>query len=1087
MRSAARSAARVGRGRFGSGNAQASVVKLWSVVFGSAVAGDPLVIGASDIVLFDMPTTPAYGSVLNLGRVNVTRAFSTELKTDQLQIQNGGVYWAGDATDLFPSTLSHKITLTGSRSIESAGNLATGATATMSFNKAITTSMGGELTLMAQRPAVTIVKLAATAGIGATSLTLDVPVTWKAGDQLHLASTDFFRSWPQSNLGNPALSGQREETVTVTADVNNSVTVPVSALTYRHHGQKMYVVPPAFEDRAGTKLSYTYRATVAGDIFGVTAGGNYLGSRVLSSAAAGASQVVDNRCTVGHLTCAINIEGATGTDWTTHGYGGTTMVMGLASKQRLQGVGFNRVGKAGQLGQYPIHHHMRSYTPFGQAGSGTYLGDVDANYNFARGCVVRDSSNRGHTVHGTCGAEVSSSILVNTDTHCLFFENGSERRNVIDGNFVSRVNPIGYGKTPILLHDIRTNRSDRSFGPAGIWYTNPDQYLRNNIVMGGLIGIWNAFSSKYSTCDTLTGTRLGTGAIAFGSVQVQSGTAFSGTPETITLTATSATVFSRSGSISGALPAVTVGVADGNGPYIYTVTAGGAAFSVGDTFIFKTKNYFGCVGASRDVAVSPVELPILQHFNNECGCQGIRATMTTGSVFDELGTLAAFANTASRIGGDVTLHAADQAYFDKFEKMNIWKSFEQWYYNQAVKPDYDGWTMCGIGPGNAALGNVDSVSQAIEGVVHVGRFKRNLMSLATLDNEGHTPTGSLITAYGGGARIVDSILIPAPMGNLYGNPTLAIATPIGGISQLADYYNFAIQLVERGSTNNSLIGVEAGCPGFFNPPHWMLASQFGISTAIFDYSLQTDNLSKGNAGYRRLPSDGSYFGMAGSWVFNHPFLTYGTTGGVPATGYYNWSTLNGVILPATYEYYSLRVVGCTGVAIDDNAVYGINDAVPGYPVNYTRLQTDAVTPVTGGTWNTPKGGGHYHNMRSAAILQGGVVDTSWSRTDMPNLPKGLILEVVTMWSVDSNFLWSVDWNGPTAVSTINFGTRVFTARTSKADILANRTSNGYWVDAPNNKLWVNVYGNDGWSYPTDPDTGSVTTWSRSPYKLNINR
>ena len=201
MRSAARSAARVGRGRFGSGNAQASVVKLWSVVFGSALAGDPLVIAASDILLFDMATTPAYGSVTVYGRVNVSRALNTELKTDQMQIQNGGVYWAGDATDLYPATMSHRVTLTGSRSIESAGNLATGATATMSFNKAITTSMGGELTLMAQRPAVTIVKLAATAAIGATSLTLDVPVTWKAGDQLHLASTDFFRAWPQSNLG----------------------------------------------------------------------------------------------------------------------------------------------------------------------------------------------------------------------------------------------------------------------------------------------------------------------------------------------------------------------------------------------------------------------------------------------------------------------------------------------------------------------------------------------------------------------------------------------------------------------------------------------------------------------------------------------------------------------------------------------------------------------------------------------------------------------------------------------------------------------------------------------------------------------
>ena len=170
MRSAARSAARVGRGRFGSGPAQASVLKLWSVLFGAAVAGDNIVVGASDIVLFDMATTPAYGSVTVYGRVNVSRALNTELKTDRMEIQNGGVYWAGDGTDLFPATLAHKVTLTGARSLESAGNLAVGKDATFSANKAITTSMGGELTLMAQRPAVTIVKLAATAAIGATSL-----------------------------------------------------------------------------------------------------------------------------------------------------------------------------------------------------------------------------------------------------------------------------------------------------------------------------------------------------------------------------------------------------------------------------------------------------------------------------------------------------------------------------------------------------------------------------------------------------------------------------------------------------------------------------------------------------------------------------------------------------------------------------------------------------------------------------------------------------------------------------------------------------------------------------------------------------
>ena len=460
--------------------------------------------------------------------------------------------------------------------------------------------------------------------------------------------------------------------------------------------------------------------------------------------------------------------------------------------------------------------------------------------------------------------------------------------------------------------------------------------------------------------------------------------------------------------------------------------------------------------------------------------------MTVGNVLDELGTVQVVNNAEGKLGSDLTI-ANFQTYFDTFEKINAWKPFEEWYFNQVIKPKYKGWTTCGVGPGPAAHGNDDRQSQGIRGIVHIANFDGNLLCRRTLDNESFLSSGALMTAYGGGARISNSILIPAPFGNLVGQTNVSFLAPPGGVTQLTDYYNHAIQIVERNSTNNAVLGANAGVPGWFNIPHWMLLSQFGVSTTIYDYSLQTDNLSKGNAAYRRLPSDGGFFGMEGSWVFNHAFLTYGTTGGVAATGVGNWSTLNGLILPATYEYYSLRVTGVTGTAVDDNAVYGISNAVPGYPINYTRMQDDSVTPVSGGTWNTPAGGGHFHNMRSAAILQGGVVDTAWSRGDMPNLPKGLILEVVGMWSTDSNFLWSVDWDGATTVSTISFGTRSFSARTSKANILASRNSNGYWVDTAANKLWVNVYGNDGWAYPSDPDQGLVSTWSRSPYQLKINR
>ena len=331
---------------------------------------------------------------------------------------------------------------------------------------------------------------------------------------------------------------------------------------------------------------------------------------------------------------------------------------------------------------------------------------------------------------------------------------------------------------------------------------------------------------------------------------------------------------------------------------------------------------------------------------------------------------------------------------------------------------------------------------------------------------------------------------------MVGNTSLAFLGHSGGFSHQSDYYNYGIQMIERYNSNLAFLGANPGFPGFFDIPHFMLTdSAFNVPTSTFNYANQTAQRSKGNAGSRVLPSDGSYFGMAGTWVYNHPFFTYGTTGGVTAQGYGDWASLNGIILPAdTYFYYHLRVSGVTyagtSTALSDDYVYRY------FPVNYTHLQTDTITPVTGGTWNVPQGIGNaggsdinYPNMRSCAVRKGEAYDVAWSRSDMPNRPQGLIVEFFALWATDDNVLVSFDWDGATAVSTCYTTSRTFTARTSKADILANRGSNGYWVDTAANKLWVNIYGNAGQPRSTDLDTGlTVTAQLGKPFAtLKVNR
>lgn len=495
---------------------------LWSVVYAAAIAGDSITIGVSDRILMDMTSTPVYGSIVVNGLIVVDRSKTTALSFKGMTINSGGRYWAGDLATPYPrTTVTHTITPSGARSLDPF--VATPSAATASNNRGILVMDGGELSLVAAVPAVTIVKLGATALSGASSIVTETAVTLKAGDRLEVGTSMYWQEGMQDTTAisagddgtNATEFGRRpgygSEVVTVASDVNNSTTIPINASTwldgntpqttggtlqYRHHGQLQYLVPPSREDVVGTNLSYTPYTIQAADSFGTVNGTTITGTKVLAAIAAGANAILDNRSTVGLLTHPIKIQGANDTDWTTSGYGAHLMVMGLSGKLMLQGVEFNRVGQAGFLGRYPIHHHMRSYTAYTGGvtvpPSGTYLGDVDPTYNFVQYCSVYRSSNRGITIHGTCASKTYKNVLVDTDTHCIFLEDGSEERNVIDGNFIAGVGRIGYGATIIKLHDAQGPTD--SGGPAGIWYTNPVNYLRNNIVSGAYVGIWNVFS-----------------------------------------------------------------------------------------------------------------------------------------------------------------------------------------------------------------------------------------------------------------------------------------------------------------------------------------------------------------------------------------------------------------------------------------------------------------------------------------------------------------------------------------------------------------------------------------------------------------
>jgi hypothetical protein len=524
MRSAGQRAIKRGGATTGGGG-----TPLWSVLFAGVPADASIEIPPGDTVILDVDT-PIYDHVSIAGTLMVDQTKPTALRAKSIVVEGTGKYWVGDDASPFPRTQTHTCELWGLRINDP--NLATPDQQnanTMSSNRGLLVMAGGELSWIAEKVPVAIFKLGATANVGASSITSRVPVTLKANDKLYLGTTKY---WQEGMSDTVAVSngtagentewgrrmGWGAEVVTVGADVNNSTIIPISSSTsysyqggapvttttlqHKHWGQLQYLVPPALEEAPGTLLSLTARSILSGDDFGSVNGNPVTGARVISALAAGSSTVVDNCATVGLLTHPIKFCGGLDADWNVHGYGAHMMVMGMASKSRMVGVERFRVGQAGFLGRYPEHHHMRSYV----VSTGVKLGGVNPAWNYSEQCSTWKSSNRGISIHGTCNFELRRNVYANTDTHAIFLEDGSEEDNVIDGNFMAATDRIGYGKLAIKRgvyvpehseykgHDVPSHIGYR--GPAGIWFTNPKNYLRNNIVSGAYVGIWNSFAAQ---------------------------------------------------------------------------------------------------------------------------------------------------------------------------------------------------------------------------------------------------------------------------------------------------------------------------------------------------------------------------------------------------------------------------------------------------------------------------------------------------------------------------------------------------------------------------------------------------------------
>ena len=324
--------------------------------------------------------------------------------------------------------------------------------------------MGGTLELHGITPLKAVTKINDHAARNAKSVNLVDAVTWKANDEIVIATSDFYME-PNNNqpAGSPANLGISAQKTTLTTAANGTTLNFANGLDSQRWGKLQYVT--------ATGMSLSPGTLPAGFV-------------------AGTPTVVDERAEVANLTRNIVIQSPNDAVWQNNGFGCHIMIMksaataqGTQGVARLNGVEIKRGGQAGKLGRYPFHWHLLSYQ-----GTAT-LADVTNQY--IRNSVINESANRGIVIHGTNGTEVTNNIVYDVRGHGIFTEDASERRNTIVGNVVMKV------RNPLPGDVLKIHESDQRFGSSGFWISNPDNIVNNNTASDCVgFGFWLAFPAK---------------------------------------------------------------------------------------------------------------------------------------------------------------------------------------------------------------------------------------------------------------------------------------------------------------------------------------------------------------------------------------------------------------------------------------------------------------------------------------------------------------------------------------------------------------------------------------------------------------
>ncbi|KAM5157489.1 fibrocystin-L [Mantella aurantiaca] len=391
--------------------------------------GSLAVITKGQTILLDQ-STPVLKMLLIQGGTLIFDEADIELQAENILITDNGTLQIGTETAPF----QHKAIITLHGHLRSPELPLYGAK-TLAIRQ-------GTLDLHGIPVPVTWTRLANTAVAGSATLVLQQSVTWKAGDEIVIAST-----------GNRHSQSQNEKMTIQSVSADGKNLTLSKPLVYQHLGISVTLPDgTVFEARAEVGL-LTRNILVRGST-------NMEWSDTIAACPDGFD--------TGEFATQTCFQGRFGEEIGSDQFGGCIMFHApqpskLLSIGRIEYVEVFHAGQAFRLGRYPIHWHL--------------MGDVQFK-SYVRGCGIHQTYNRAVTIHNTHHLLVENNVIYDIMGGAFFIEDGIEHGNVLQYNLAVFVR-----QSTSLLNDDVT--------PAGFWVTNPNNTIRHNAAAGGThFGFW---------------------------------------------------------------------------------------------------------------------------------------------------------------------------------------------------------------------------------------------------------------------------------------------------------------------------------------------------------------------------------------------------------------------------------------------------------------------------------------------------------------------------------------------------------------------------------------------------------------------